>query len=86
MLSSLDELFTNLSNDQFKETKKYLELFYIQQPSQSQSNTATEVDKRVKSMQVQNCPYQLPTLTLYQQQQIEEDLALITREGVYPYE
>ena len=33
-----------------------------------------------------NHPYQPPTLTSGQQQQIEEDLALITQKGVYPYE
>ena len=34
----------------------------------------------------QNQCYQLPTLTPDQQQQIEEDLALMTQKGVYPYE
>ena len=34
----------------------------------------------------QNQPYQLLTLTSDQQQQIKEDLALITRKGVSPYE
>ena len=34
----------------------------------------------------QNHPYQQQTLTSDQQQQIEEDLALTTRKGVYPYE
>ena len=34
----------------------------------------------------QNHPYQQQTLTSDQQQQIEEDLALMTRKGVYPYE
>ena len=33
-----------------------------------------------------NHPYQPPTLSPDQQQQIEEDLALMTRKGVYPYE
>ena len=33
-----------------------------------------------------NHPYQQPTLTSDQQQQIEEDLALMTRKGVYPCE
>ena len=34
----------------------------------------------------QNYPYQPQTLTSDQQQQIEEDLSLMTRKGVYPYE
>ena len=34
----------------------------------------------------QNHCYQPPTLTPDQQQQIEEDLALMTQKGVYPYE
>ena len=33
----------------------------------------------------QTYPYQPPTLTSDQQQQIEEDLAFITRKGLYPY-
>ena len=34
----------------------------------------------------QNHPYQLPTLTPDQQQQIEKDFALMTSKWVYPYE
>lgn len=33
-----------------------------------------------------NQPYQPPTLTPDQQEQIEEDLVLMTQKGVYPYE
>ena len=33
-----------------------------------------------------NHPYQPPTLTPDRRQQIEEDLALMTWKGVYPYE
>ena len=33
----------------------------------------------------QDHPYHLPTLTPDQQEQIEEDLALITRLGAYPH-
>ena len=33
-----------------------------------------------------NHPYQPLTFTSDQQQQIEEDLALMTQKGVYPYE
>ena len=33
----------------------------------------------------QNHPYQPPTLTSDQQHKIEEDLVLMTQNGVYPY-
>ena len=33
-----------------------------------------------------NHPYQPPTVTSDQQQQIKEDLTLMTQKGVYPYE
>ena len=42
MLSSLDKLSSNLSKDQFRETKKYLESSYIQQPNQPQTNNVIE--------------------------------------------
>ena len=90
MLSSLDKLSSNLSKDQFKETKKYLESFYVQQSNQTQTNNVTGGGEEGEAMQVhedyQNHPYQLPILTSDQQQQIEEDLALMTRKGVYLYE
>ena len=85
MLSSLDKLSNNLSNDQFMETRKY-----VQQPNQPQTNNVTEIGEEGEAMHVsedyQNRPYQPPTLTPDQQQQIEEDLALMTRKLVYPYE
>ena len=89
ILPCLDKLSSNLSKDQFRDTRKYLESFYIQQPNQPQTNNVTESGEEGEAMHVhrdyQNCPYQLPTLTPDQQQQIEENLALMTRKGVYPY-
>ena len=90
ILSSLDKLSDNLSKDRFKETRKYLESFYVQQPNQTQTNNVTEHEEEGEAMHVhedyQNHHYQPPTLTPDQQQQIEEDLALIMQKGVYPYE
>ena len=90
MLSSLDKLSSNLSKDQFRKTRKYLESFYIQQPNQTQTNKVTEGGEEGEAMHVhedyQNHPYQLPTLTSDQQQQIEEDLAVYGVKGVYAYE
>ena len=90
MLSFLDKLSSNLSKDQFRETRKYLESFYVQQPNKPQINNVTESGKEGEVMHVyedyQSHPYQQPTLVPDQQQQIEEDLALMTWKGVYPYE
>ena len=90
MLSSFDKLSSNLSKYQFRETRKYLESFYVQQPNQPQTNNVIEGGEESEAMHIyedyQNCPYQLPTLTPDQQQQIEEDLTLMTWKGVYPYE
>ena len=90
MLLSLDKLSSNLSKDQFRETRKYLESFYVEQRSNPQTNNVTEVWEEGEAMHIHehywNCSYQLPTLTPDQQQQIEEDLALMTWKGVYPYE
>ena len=93
MLSSLEKLSSNLSKNQFSGTRKYLELFYFQQPNQPhqpQTNNMIEGGEEGEAMHVhedyQNRPYQLPTLTTDQQQQIEEDLALMTQKGVYPYQ
>ena len=86
MLSSLDELSSNLSKDQFRETRKYLESFYVQQPNQPQTNNMTEGGEEGETIHVhedyQNHPYQPPTLTPDQQQQTEKDLALMTQKGV----
>ena len=90
MLSFLNKFFSNLSKDQFRETRKYLESFYIQQPSQPQTNNVTEGGEEGEAMDVhegyQNHPYQQPILTSDQQQQIEEDLVLMSQKGVYPCE
>ena len=89
MLSSLDRLSSNLSKDQFRETRKYLESFYIQQPNQPQTNNVIKSGEEGESIHIhedyRNRPYQPPTLTPDQQQQTEEDLALMSL-GVYPYE
>ena len=89
MLSFLGRLSSNLSKDQFRETRKYLESFYVQQPNQTQTNNVTESGEESEAMHIhedhQNRPYQPPALTPDQQQQIEEDLALMSRKGVYSY-
>ena len=86
LLSSLDKLSRNMNKDQFRETKKYLESFYVQQLNQPQATNVTEGGEEGKAMHVhgdyRNHPYQPPTLTSDQQQQIEEDLALMTQKGV----
>ena len=88
MLSSLDKLTNNLSKDQFRETRKYLESLYVQQPNQPQTNV-TEGGDEGEAMHdhedYRNHTYQLPTLTPGEQQQIEEDLAFMKRKGVDPY-
>ena len=90
MLSSLNKLSSNLSKDQLRETRKYLESFYVRQPNQPQINNVKESGKEGEVMHVyedyRNHPYQPPTLTLDQHQQIEEDSASMTRKGLYPYE
>ena len=82
MPSSFDKLSSNLSKDQFRETRKYLESFYVQQPNQPQTNNVTKDGEKGEAMHAhedyRNHPYQPPTLTSDQQQQIEEDLASIT--------
>ena len=45
MLSSLNKLSSNLSKGQFRETRKYLDSFYVQQLNQPQINNATEGEK-----------------------------------------
>ena len=88
ILSSLNKLSRNLSKDQFRETKKYLELFYVQQPNQPQINNVTKSRKEDEVIHVyedyRSHPYQLPTLKPDQQPQIEKDLALMTRKRIYP--
>ena len=90
MLSSLNKFSSNLSKDQFRETRKYLESFSIQQSNQPQTDKVTEGEEEGETMHIhedyRNYPYQPPALTSDQQQQIEEDLSLMTRKEVYPYE
>ena len=90
MLSSLNKISSNLSKDQLRETRKYLESFYVRQPNQPQINNVAEGGKESEVMHVyedyRNHPYQPPTLTLDQHQKIEEDSAWMTRKGLYPYE
>ena len=52
MLSSLDKLSSNLSKDQFKETRKYLESFYVQQSNQTQTNNVTGGGEEGEAMHV----------------------------------
>ena len=90
MLSSLDKFSSNLNKDKFRKTREYLESLYVQQPNQAQTNNVTEGGEEGKAMHAHadywNDPYKLPTLTSDQQQQIEEESALMTRKEVYPYE
>ena len=87
MLSNLDKLS---SKDQFRETREYLESFYVQQPNRPQTNTMAEGGEGGEAMDVhedyRNHSYQPPTLMPNQQQQIKEDLALMTRKRVCPYQ
>ena len=52
MLSSLDKLPSNLSKDQFRETRKYLESFYVQEPNQPQTNNVTEGREEGEAMYI----------------------------------
>ena len=89
MLSSLSKLSSNLNKDQLRETRKSLESFHVQQLNQPQTNNVTESEEEGKAMHVQedyqNHPYQPPTLTSDQEQQIKEDLALMIQKAVYLY-
>ena len=48
MLSSLNNLSSNMSKQQFREIQKYLESFYIQEPNKLQTNNVTEGGKEKK--------------------------------------
>ena len=67
MLSSVDKLSNNLSKNQFKETRKYLELFYVEQRNHPQTNNVTEGGEEGEAMHVhkdyQNYPCQPLTFT-----------------------
>ena len=90
MLSFFDKLSSNLSKDQFRETRKYLESCFAQQPNQPQTSNVTEGGEDGLGMHVyedyQQHPYKPPALTSDQQLQIGEDLALMIRKGVYSYQ
>ena len=90
MPSSLDKLSGNMSKFQFRETRKDLNSFYIQQPNQPQTNNVTKGGEKEEAMHAhegyKNRPYQPPTLMPDQQQQIEKDFALMTSKWVYQYE
>ena len=90
MLSFFGKLSSNFNKDQFRETRKHLESFYVEQRNHPQINNVTEGGEEGEPMHVhedyRNQPYNPPTLTSDQKQQIEEDLSLMTRKGVYPYE
>ena len=78
LLSSLDKLSSNLTKDQFRETRKYLESFYVQQRNQPQTNNVTEGGEEGEAMHVhedyRNHPYQRPKLTPDQHLFIEEGI------------
>ena len=90
MLSFFGKLSSTFNKDQFRETRKHLESFYVEQRNHPQINNVTEGGEEGEPMHVhedyRNQPYNPPTLTWDQKQQIEEDLSLMTRKGVYPYE
>ena len=71
MLSSLNKLSSKLSKNQFRDTRKYLESFYIQQSNQPQTNNVTEGGEEGEAMHVhedyRNHSYQPPTHTSFQQ-------------------
>ena len=50
MFSSLDKLCSNMSKFQFRETRKYLQSFYVQQPNQPQTNNVTEGGEEEEAM------------------------------------
>ena len=88
MVPSPDKLASNLRKYQFRETRKYLKSFYVQQLNQPQNNDVTESGEVGEAMHAfedyRSHPHPKPPSS--QQQQIEEDLALLTGKGVYPYE
>ena len=84
------KIIQQLSKDQFRETRKYLESIYVQQPNQPQTNNVKEGGEESEAMHVhedyQNHPYQSPTLMADLRQQTKDDSALMAWKGVYPYE
>ena len=92
MLCSLGILSSNLSKDLLRESRNYLGWFYAKQPNQLQANNAAEGGAESKVMDVheeyRNYPYQPPTLTADQQQQItnRRRLGVDDTNKSYPYE
>ena len=52
MLPSLNKLFSNISKDQLRKTRKYLESFYVQQSNQPHTNNVTEGGEEDEAMYV----------------------------------
>ena len=50
MLSTPDKLSSNLNKYHFRETRKYLELFFVQQLNQPQTNNVTEGGEEGEAM------------------------------------
>ena len=67
MLFSSDKLSCDLNKDKFRQIRKYLESFYIEQGSHPQTNNVIEGGKEGESMHVyeghQNYPYHPSRLT-----------------------
>ena len=65
MLSSLDKLSSNVSKDQLRESRKFLESFYFQQTNQPQTNNVIKGGEEVMHAHKDywNHPYLCPTLT-----------------------
>ena len=68
MMSSISKLSSYLIKDQFRLTRKYLELFYFEQRNHPQTNNVTEGREEGESMHIledyRNHPYHPSTLTL----------------------
>ena len=77
MLSSLHKLSSKLNKDQLRETRKYLEPFFIEQRNHPQTNNMIEGGEMGEAMHVhedyRNNSYPPLTLTPDQEQQVEED-------------
>ena len=67
MLSFFGKLSSTFNKDQFRETRKHLESFYVEQRNHPQINNVTEGGEEGEPMHVhedyRNQPYNPPTLT-----------------------
>ena len=52
MPSSIDKLTSNLNKEQFRKTRKYLELLYVQQPNQPQTDIEEEDREESEALHV----------------------------------